>query len=204
MNGILPLEYTERMTDLFDKVPSIDFIEVKQLIEDELKDKLENVFQEFDEKPVAAASLAQVHHAVLKNGEEVAVKVQYPKVKYYYEVDLMLSTLFRKCVNYVNDRKDREEIKDLNKTIAKELDFLNEAENSKITKRNFQNYSYVYIPKVYDEYTTKQVLVMEYINGIKGNDVERIKKEGFELSKISTNLFEIISEQIFTFGFHHG
>jgi ubiquinone biosynthesis protein len=58
MNGILPLEYTERMTDLFDKVPSIDFIEVKQLIEDELKDKLENVFQEFDEKPVAAASLA--------------------------------------------------------------------------------------------------------------------------------------------------
>jgi ubiquinone biosynthesis protein len=130
--------------------------------------------------------------------------VQYPKVKYYYEVDLMLSTLFRKCYNYVNDRKDREEIKDLNKTIAKELDFLNEAENSKITKRNFQNYSYVYIPKVYDEYTTKQVLVMEYINGIKGNDVERIKKEGFELSKISTNLFEIISEQIFTFGFHHG
>lgn len=205
MVDLIPDEYVNTMIPMFDEVPTVPFDEIKRIFKVDFGKDVHELFKEFDTNSIASASLAQVHKAVTKDGVEVAVKVQYPQVRYFRDADLFTQKLIMKIFAFFSNRKYRKEFDKIQADLAKEIDFIQEANNMKRAKENFQkiNLDSVYIPYVLDDLTTKRVLTMEFIHGIKGKDVTKLKKEGFNLKTIATDLFTLISEQIFTFGFLH-
>ncbi|MCK5510626.1 AarF/ABC1/UbiB kinase family protein, partial [Candidatus Parcubacteria bacterium] len=162
-------EFIEEFSKLQDKVPPFSFTEVKEIFKKEFGRPIDELFIEFDECPVASASLSQVHKAKLPNGEIVAVKIQRPNIKERIKSDI--SILFD-LVKFMEKRLIRghiyqpiEIVKEFSKTIKQELDFVSEGRNIDKFRINFKNNETVHIPKVYWQLTTSKILVMEYING---------------------------------------
>ena len=168
---LVPKEYILEFTKLQDNIAPVDFNQIKQVVESELGGPLGKFFKHFDEKPLSAASIAQVHLATLKNGQKVAVKVQRPKIKETIEHDLHILFYFARLIEkHVEDYKKyspREVVEEFNHWITKELDFFIEARNAERFYNNFKEVTYVKIPKVYWKYSTKKVLTLEYIDGKK-------------------------------------
>lgn len=203
MRGWLPDVYCDTFEPCFDNVPSVSFDEVNLLFKQEFGQEISQLFQEFDKTPIASASLAQVHRAVTKEGMEVAVKVQYPKVGYFYSTDLQVNENIQKIICYFQGRDYTEEMKKMTESVEMETNFIKEMENMKRAKKDLEGLSYVYVPFGVEKLSTKRVLTMEYIHGIKGSDLERMEKENFSIEKVATNLFSTISEQLFRTGFVH-
>lgn len=205
MVDLLPDEYVNRMIPMFDEVPTVSFDEIRRIFKIDFGKDISELYKEFNTTSIASASLAQVHRALTLNGIEVAVKVQYPEVRYYRDADLFTQKMIFKTFAFFTNRKYRKELDKIQEDVAKEIDFTVEAENIKRAKQNFEKIKLenVYIPYVIDELTSKRVLTMEFIHGVKGKDVELLKKNGFNMKEIATTLFTAISEQIFTFGFLH-
>jgi aarF domain-containing kinase len=205
LRGLLPEEYADILKDSFDLVPHVDFSEISELFVQDFGHPVSKLFKTFDTKAIAAASLAQVHMATLLDGREVAVKVQYPKVKYYYKLDLKISEILRRITFTMNKQEVRSDIDELlGKKFESELDFTLEAENAMRAKKNFASVGDdVYVPEVYRELSSPRILTMEYIHGFKGNDVDGIKKAGMDISVVATQLFTGIAQQIFQFGHVH-
>lgn len=204
MRGFLPDIYCDILAECFNKVPHIDFVEIRNLLREELGGDIEKFFSEFDEVPIASASLAQVHRARTMDGMEVAVKVQYPKVKYYYLMDFNTSEIIRKVADYVQGKKQRPDIEEkINGSIKLELDFVNEIKNQILAKESLKILPYIYVPTPVPSLSTKRVLTMEFIHGVRGNDIEGMKKAGYSLADIATKLFTAMAEQIFTIGLVH-
>jgi aarF domain-containing kinase len=203
MRDFLPDEYCDTLSQLFDQVPSEDFDSIKYIFQQDFNSTVEELFLEFDKTPLAAASLAQVHRAVTKEGKEVAVKIQYPRVQFYYTGDIFTQRIVSKFLEYFHPRSHREDLEEIRETLAKELNFVEESKNALETKENFKNNSSIYIPDVEQELTSGRILTMEFIHGIKGNDIEKMKKEGISLTDVANKLFGAIAEQTFTFGFLH-
>jgi aarF domain-containing kinase len=205
MRGYLPDIYCDVLAETFNQVPPVEFATVRELFREEFGKDIEDLYSRFDEKPLASASLAQVHHALTKDGIEVAVKVQYPKVKYFYIMDFKSSEILRKVVDWVKKRVEREDLdKKVNSQLELELDFHNELRNTLRAKKDLDPLGYIYVPFPIPSLSTKRILTMEYIHGFKGNDVEGMNKAGYSSSDVATKLFNGIAEQIFTFGFVHG
>jgi len=206
MRGFLPDETCDVLSATFQHVPSVPFAEVQTLFKQEFGKTIAASFSSFDEKPIAAASLAQVHHAMTKDGQEVAVKVQYPKVKYYYMSDFKTSEIIRKVTDLVTNRPRRRDIEEsVKEGVKRELDFAAEANNQRRARASFieGQLDYVYVPYVVDSLCSKRVLTMEFIHGISGSDVEQMRKSGFQMADIATKLFSAIADQIFRSGFVH-
>jgi ubiquinone biosynthesis protein len=204
---LFPPEYIDELTKLQDQVPPIPFNAIRSLIEAELGKPLDQLFADIDQKALAAASVAQVHTAHLKSGEKVAVKVIRPgiekrirkdiQVMYYFATRLERSFELGRMIGAVNL------VKEFERTIFRELDMLIEAGNIERFKKSFQDVDEIHIPKVYWDFSSKSVLVMEHIDGIKMDQVDEIRRAGIDPEEVAMIGLRSFSRQLMAAGIFH-
>ena len=204
---LLPVEFIRELPKLQDNVPPFLFTDVKKIIEKELKKPIEEIFSHFDEHPLAAASIGQVHHARTLDGEDVAVKVQRPNIYKTIEVDLEimlhLATLMERHLEGWEVHRPTKIVEEFARTLEKELDYSLEASYMERFAMQFVSEQTVYVPKVYRESSTSKVLTMEYIGGVKGSDIKLLEKDGLDRREIARRGFDLIMKQIVVHGFFH-
>lgn len=205
---LLPLDYIHELEKLQDEVPAFPFALVRELIEQELKHPLEELFTSFDHEPLAAASIGQVHRAVLAGGRQVVVKVQRPNIEKEIETDLEIlyeaARLIEKRLAWAETYGFTGLVKEFERIIHEEMNYYTEGRNADIFKRNFSGNPDVLIPIVYWEYCTRKVLTMEYISGIKLSKFQEIERPGLNRTELALKLADIIFKQILIDGFFHG
>lgn len=204
---VIPADVISELEKLQDEVPPFSYAEAKEIIEAELGDNIETFFSSFGETPLASASIAQVHKAVLNDGTVVAVKVQRPGIKNIIEIDLEimlhLATLMEKNIEEVSFQKPTRVIEEFARTIERELDFGTEAASMERVSAQFLDDRTIYIPKVYSDYSGTRVLTMDYVDGIKVSEVEKLEAAGLDLKTITFRGANFIMKQVFEFGFFH-
>ena len=175
------------------------------ILEKELQKSLDDVFKEFSKKSFSAASISQVHKGVLKNGKKVAVKIQRPGIRNIIESDIEIMYHIAKLINKHVENAELidpigivDEFKD---GIYHELDFENEALNIDKFYSQFKDNVDIKVPKVYKEFSSKKVLCMEYINGIKFSEIEQ--SDNIDHKAITSKLADLVLMQIFEKGYFH-
>ncbi|XP_057796695.1 protein ACTIVITY OF BC1 COMPLEX KINASE 7, chloroplastic-like isoform X1 [Salvia miltiorrhiza] len=207
-SDIFPIEYVEELSKLQDRVPAFTSTKAKKLIEKELGTPVHVLFKEFEDLPLAAASLGQVHRAILHSGEKVVVKVQRPGLKKLFDIDLqnlkLITELFQKSETFGGPSRDWVGIyEECARILYEEIDYVNEAKNADRFRRDFRNIKWVRVPMVYWDYTGLKVLTLEYVPGIKINQLDMIDAYGYSRSKISSRAVESYLIQILNTGFFH-
>lgn len=204
---LLPHELVKEFEKLQDSVPPFDSDIARSIVESELGCKIDDVFDAFESKPLASASIAQVHKAVLKNGEDVVLKVQRPGIRDTIDVDLeIMLHLAQLAAEHVEgmDLIDPVGIlSEFERTIRKEVDFLIEAKHIERFDRNFRGNKYIIVPKVYGDYSSKRVLVLEYINACKISSIEKLKQRDCDPKVLAERTINATLKQIFEHGFFH-
>lgn len=202
----IPAEYSSGMRSLEDAAAHRPFPQIRRLLAKELREAGGlAAFSELEKRPVAAASLAQVHRARLADdGREVAVKIQYPGLEVLCQTDLtsiqtlswLLSRVFPTfSLDWI--------VQQFRRNLAKELDFTLEAESSMRTKRNFEDDRRIAVPGVVGELTTKRVLTMDYIDGIRVNDVAALRKAGIDPGAVAQAVVDSFAAMVFVYGYCH-
>lgn len=203
---IVPQEYVEELEKLEDDVPAFDSDVARQIVKEEIG-PINEVFQHFGTEPIAAASIAQVHKATLKNGDEVVVKIRRPGIKKEMEEDLDILLFLAKRGEKHFSRLRRMRIQAYVREFANwthdELDLEKEGRNARIMADNLQDESRVKIPHIYTEHTTEQVLVMEYVDGVKCNNVEALKELEISGKDIAETAIRAGIKQTIRDGFFH-
>ncbi|MFN7514349.1 ABC1 kinase family protein [Microcystis sp.] len=174
---LIPLEYIEQLTQLQDRVPEFNSQEAIRVIETELGQPLDNLFASFSVSPLACASLGQVHRAQLLSGEEVVIKVQRPNLERLFNLDFELLHRLTRWLNIfpVVKKYNLEAIyQEFFELLFQEIDYIHEGKNADRFRENFKNYPQVKVPLVYWQYTTRKVLTLEYVPGIKVDDRETL------------------------------
>ena len=204
---LLPVEFIRQLSKLQDDVPPFAFELVRENIEKELGLSLEQVYQEFEETPLASASIGQVHKARLLNGEPVIVKVQRPDIKKSIDVDLEimlhLATLMERHLKAMEIHRPTRVVQEFARTLEMELDYTLEAAHAERFAAQFLGERTIYVPKVFREVTTKRILTLEYVEGIKASELEKLGEAGLDPRKIARRGFDLILKQIFIHGFFH-
>ncbi|KAM7529436.1 hypothetical protein LguiB_032846 [Lonicera macranthoides] len=201
----VPKEYSSTLASLQDQAVPCDFKAIKAVLIHNLGPDLEDIFLSLDERPIAAASIAQVHRALLKDNQELAVKVQYPGLERQMKLDLTTMSFLSKAVTwFFPEYRFQWMVSEFAESIALELDFIQEARNSERTAKNFKNNTTVRVPCVYWEFTTSQVLTMQFCPGQKVDDLEYMKEMKINPTKVAKALAEVFAEMIFVHGFLHG
>ena len=204
---LLPADIADELAKLQDRVPPFPGDAAKAMIERAYGKSIGEVFEHFDERPLAAASIAQVHVARLKTGREVIVKVLRPGMREVIQQDLeVLYALARLAERYWSDgRRLRplEVVKEYEKTILDELDLMREAANAAQLKRNFTGSPLLYVPEVYWDYCRVDVMVMERIHGVPISDMASLRTAGTDIAKLARNGVEIFFTQVFRHNFFH-
>ena len=205
---LLPREIIHEMEKLQDAVAPFSISDVKQVIEFELGDKLENIFREFKEEPIAAASIGQVHRAKLLSGKDVVVKVQRPNIEKNIELDL---GILKDLADFIDNRTKLGKLYSFSKmaeefetTITNELDFRLEGENAETFKVNFKDEANVIVPDISWIHTTSRVLTMDEIKGTSLKNFEALDQLGLDKKIIARNLANSVLYQILRDGFFHG
>jgi predicted unusual protein kinase regulating ubiquinone biosynthesis (AarF/ABC1/UbiB family) len=205
---LLPEQALAVLTSLQDEVPAEPFSHVASVIEDELGKPIEQIFSVLERKATAAASLGQVHKAVLvSTGEDVAVKVQRPNIDQLVRMDLgSLKFVIRVITRFVDTGNFIDLMgvyREFERTVYEEIDYLTEAANCKRFEEMFKDDPTIYIPRVYDEYVSRRVLVLEWINGIKINDYAALEAAGIDRLEIANRTVQAYFHQFFDEGFFH-
>ncbi|MEH1938919.1 MAG: AarF/ABC1/UbiB kinase family protein [Nostoc sp.] len=204
---IFPGEYVEELAKLQDKVPAFSYEQVEATIEKELGKKIPELFHNFEPIPLAAASLGQVHKAVLHSGELVVVKVQRPGLKKLFEIDLqILKGITRYFQNHPKWGRGRDWLgiyEECCRILWEEIDYLNEGRNADTFRRNFRGYDWVNVPKVYWRYATSRVLTLEYLPGIKISQYEALEAAGLDRKAIARQGAQAYLLQLLNSGFFH-
>ena len=200
-------EYIAEFKKLQDMVPPVSFEEVKAVIERELRRPILEIFAEFDEKSIAAASVGQVHIAKLHSGEKVAVKIIRPGIDRRIKEDLRLMYFMagkaEKALEIGRVIGARNLVQEFERNITRELDMMIEAGSIEKFAGNFEEVEEIYIPKVHWDYTTRSVLVMEHIEGIKMDQVEEIRAAGIDPKEVAMIGLRSFSRQLMLYGFFH-
>jgi ubiquinone biosynthesis protein len=204
---LLPADLANELVKLQDQVPPFPGATARAIIERSYGRSLAEVFAEFDETPLAAASIAQVHAARLPNGKEVVVKVLRPGMRAVIERDLeVLYALARLAQQYwAEGRRLRpiEVVAEYEKTVLAELDLMREAANAAQLRRNFAGSELLYVPEVHWDYCRTDVMVMERIHGIQISDTARLRDAGTDIRKLAENGVRIFFTQVFRHNFFH-
>ncbi|MFQ3548227.1 MAG: AarF/ABC1/UbiB kinase family protein [Armatimonadota bacterium] len=203
---IIPDPYITELSKLQDTAPTVHTTEIKKVIESELKAKIEDLFLFFDDIPLAAASIAQVHKATLKDGTNVIVKVQRPNIRETIDTDLEI--LYSRA-RFLEDHWDAAKtfgvvdiVDEFALTLKEELDFIREARNNEKLGSTGSDKNSLCVPKVFWDYTTSKILTLEFIDGIKITDIEKYP-ENIDRSQVANRLATSFMEQIFINGFFH-
>lgn len=201
---LIPDEYIDILSRLQDAVPPRPFSQIKRVIEKRLKRPLEDVFARFEETPIASASLAQVHKAELKDGSVVAVKVQYPGIEQIVENDLRnVRFLLRILAKFERNLDFAPIIEEISANVPLELDFINEGHNAELIAKNFAGRDDLIVPKIHWEYTSRRLLVMEFMEGIKVTDLPSLQRIGVDPNAVAQLVTDVYCEQLYLHGMFH-
>ena len=204
---LLSEDIATELAKLQDNVTPFDGEIARKLIEDELGKNINDIFESFDSSPMASASIAQVHPAKLKTGEDVIVKVVRPDIRSKIIQDI---SLMKKIANYLENLSDDfkrmhliDIVNDYEMVIYDELNLIKEAANAKQIRKNFLNSTNIYIPTVYCSYLTNKVMIMERIYGIPINDKKSLEMENISFEDIAEKSVELFFIQVFEHNFFH-
>ena len=204
---LLPTDVADELAKLQDRVPPFPAAQARRLVEQAFGKPIEELFAQFDAEPVASASIAQVHFAVLKNGREVAVKVLRPGMLEVIEDDLSLLRTLARWVERVSvDGKrlrPREVVAEFDKYLHDELDFGREAANAAQLRRNMDGLDLLLVPEMVWEHTSAEVLVMERMFGMPISQVDQLRAAGVDIPKLARDGVTIFFTQVFRDGFFH-
>ncbi|XP_049626352.1 aarF domain-containing protein kinase 1 [Suncus etruscus] len=204
LNYLLPEEYTSTLKVLHSQAPQSSLHEVRQVIREELGKEIHDLFASFDDTPLGAASLAQVHKAVMHDGRTVAVKVQHPKVQRQSSKDILLMEMLVLAVKQLfPDFEFMWLVDEAKKNLPLELDFLNEGRNAEKVAQMLKHFDFLKVPRIFWELSTKRVLLMEYLDGGQVNDRDYMERNKIDINEVSRHLGKIYSEMIFVNGFVH-
>jgi ubiquinone biosynthesis protein len=205
---VLPADIISELENLQDQASPFPFEMVQKILEDELGHPIADLFKEFNGEPLAAASIGQVHYAVLKTGEQVAIKIQRPNMRGTIETDLEilqdLALLAEQRLDWAAHYQISDIVDELAKSLLEELNYTIEGRNSEKIAKQFKDDAGIVIPKVFWEYTTKKVLTMEYVEGIKLNEAEKLNEAGNNPKELAKNVVNSILKQILVEGYFHG
>jgi predicted unusual protein kinase regulating ubiquinone biosynthesis (AarF/ABC1/UbiB family) len=204
---ILPGQITDELSGLQDEVPPAPLVYMLATLVAELGAAPEQLFAAFDSTPVAAASLGQVFFAELHDGRQVAIKVQRPKIDEIVEVDLRAVEWAVRVVRNYPAIKRRADLlglfEEFKRVLIQELDYIQEAHNAQIVRENFSEVPGIYIPESYPELSTRRVLIMERISGIKVNDIAALDRAGVDRSELAHRFYRAYLKQWFLDGIFH-
>ena len=203
----LPTELADELQSLQDKVPGFSEPSIHQIVEAALERPWQEAFASLSSEPLASASVAQVHSATLLSGEEVVIKVVRPGIERTIKEDIRLlkwlASMIERFVPEGRRLRPIEVVDDYEKIILDELNLLAEGANGSQLRRNFENSSQLYVPKVYWEYTRSNMLVMERIHGIPVADIDTLNEQGVDLKRLAEIGVEIFFTQVFNHSFFH-
>ncbi len=205
---LIPQAYTDEFSLLQDKVPSEKASVIREQVQNELGYPAEELFAEFSTEPIAAASIAQVHRAKLKSGEDVVVKIQRPAIANTIETDIdILMGLAYLVENHLPAELIIDPIaivREFRRIIYRELDFTREAHTIDRFTANFEGDNTFFVPQVYWDYTGPTVLTMSYVDGIKVSEFQKLRDENYDLTEIARNGADSFLKQVLDFGLFHG
>lgn len=206
-SDIMPPEYLEELSYLQDEVPPVSWDEARQVVESELGAPVEELFAQVDPVPIASASLAQVHVARLVGGEEVVIKIQRPNLEKTVNLDLDIIYDLAQTAQQRISVASRFEVADLAGEFASalrtELDFRREAWNADRFRQNFADEPHLYVPKIFWEYSTQRLLVMERIRGIKIDNLDALEAAGYDRQRLSKHAANFALKEVLIDGFFH-
>ncbi len=205
---LIPDEIVDELEKLQDDVQSFSFETVKDIIENELEDSLDNLFREFEPSPLATASIGQVHIAQLVTGEKVAVKIQRPDIIPSIETDLEILKNLAKMMEsrweWAKTYHLEEMIEEFSNSLHNELNYTIEGRNSERIAKQFAHTAAILIPTIYWNYSTDKVLTMQRISGTKVNHYDELSANGYDLPLLAKRIAESMLYQILEEGFFHG
>ncbi|KAH9793758.1 protein ACTIVITY OF BC1 COMPLEX KINASE 7 [Citrus sinensis] len=224
-SDLFPREYVDELAKLQDRAPAFSPEKARSLIETELGAPIDQLFKKFEDQPISAASIGQVHRAILHNGEKVVVKVQRPGLKKLFDIDLGnlklvakyykkgglfggpvadWNGIYRECsINLLPFLKLTAHPPIDSRILYQELNYINEGKNADRFRRDFRNIKWVRVPLVFWDYTASMVLTMEYVPGININELEALDFHGYSRSQISSRAVEAFLIQMLKTGFFH-
>ena len=204
---LLPVDIADELAKLQDRVPAFSGHQARELIERALGQSVTSVFAQFDSEPLAAATIAQVHTAQLKDGTDVVVKVVRPGIRGLIERDIeVLYALAELAIKYWSlghKLKPLEIVREYHKTIIDELDLMREAANASQLRHNFQDSKLLYAPKVYFDLCRSNVMVMERVRGVQIGDMDELRRRGTNFQRLAESGVEIFFTQVFRHNFFH-
>jgi predicted unusual protein kinase regulating ubiquinone biosynthesis (AarF/ABC1/UbiB family) len=202
---VLPPAYVERLARLQDRARPLPYADVRRVLADELGAEPEAVFARIWRRPIASASLAQVHRATLADGREVAIKIQRPDVRAALHADLGTLRLAVRAIQLIEGALGFSILLDqIEQSLERELDFRLEAESATRMALIFAGDPRVRIPYVVPEFTRARVIVTEYLPGIRVTDRARLERAGVDCAQVLDTLLGAYARQVFTHGFFHG
>lgn len=198
---LIPQEFCDEFKKLYDRTTPNSFAEIKLVVEDELGRPMEEVFASFDEQPVASASIGQVHFATLRSGERVAVKVQHPAIEARVALDF---EILEPIINFIERVfagsrvwQPRAHLEEVRVMLAKELDYTYEARNHHRVFKNFKVTPGVKVPRIFWDHSSRRMLTLEYIDGIKMEDIEAGEVPGLDGTSVARIITHAMGKQIF-------
>lgn len=204
---VLPVELIEEVTKFQDNALPVPTKAIQKTLNNAYDRPLEEIFESIDYNPIASASMAQVHRAILIGGKEVALKVQRPNIDQTIQLDIQI---LRSLTNFVENNlpqfasfQPRELVKMFEKSILKELNFTIEAANLLRFQKHFKGNNEIYVPSVYPEFSSEKVLCMEFIHGFKITDLEQLENIGLTGKEVALRGINLYFQQVFDHGFFH-
>ena len=203
-SDLFPSEFITELSKLQDRVPAFSSQKAISIIEKDLGQPVSRLFCSFESRPIAAASLGQVHRATLHSGEQVVVKVQRPGLKQLFDLDLENLRILSELLDKQDEARDLTGVyNECAKILYEEIDYIGEGRNADRFRRNFKDQPWVRVPIVYWEFSSTRVLTLQYLPGVKISDAEKLQAANVELDLVASRATEAYLLQILKHGFYH-